>query len=344
MKRKLAQIIVAIVVLFVSAGCPVHEYPTWTEDGELGVDPTKVSLTAEINLDLTLPGTIENTLPGEGYVHRFIVEIFSPDNFIQQRKIIYNDDISSTSIKEQLRVPLHAREYSIIVWCDYVKAADRKADLFYDTADLSIVSIKEEYTANDNARDTFYGGAVLDLRPYAEAKLAKVNIGITLSRTGGRYELVATDTDSFRQRCADGSIPGSKFRMRVTYSEPLAMGYNCIEGLRKNILSNISYEVELPRPEELVGYETLLCFDYCFCSPDESLSIPLSVEIVNENNEVVATNNIYLPIYNGINTTVKERFLTALITGGVGIDPSLDGTINIDLGTLSTSISSSRQN
>ena len=53
MKQKYAIGFIALVLTIVLAGC-VHDYPSMTEDGEEGIDPTLVEVNTEVTLDLEL--------------------------------------------------------------------------------------------------------------------------------------------------------------------------------------------------------------------------------------------------------------------------------------------------
>ena len=53
MKQKYTIGFIALVLTIVLAGC-VHDYPSMTEDGEEGVDPTLVEVNTEVTLDLEL--------------------------------------------------------------------------------------------------------------------------------------------------------------------------------------------------------------------------------------------------------------------------------------------------
>lgn len=53
MKQKYTIGFIALVLTIVLAGC-VHDYPSMTEDGEEGVDPTLVEVNTEVTLNLEL--------------------------------------------------------------------------------------------------------------------------------------------------------------------------------------------------------------------------------------------------------------------------------------------------
>lgn len=328
-------IILSLLMAIFLPGCHIHEEPHLTEDGEIGVDPTRITINVNINLDISLPGTRENVSPTAGHVHRFIVEAVDAQGIsVARRRVFYDSDLGATTFSHQISMRLHARKYHIVIWSDYVSDRDLLSDIFYDTSNLYPVKILGKYTACDNAKDAFSGMAEIDLRQYEDVKGASFDVAIDLFRPVGRYQLIATDVQAFRRDLADGSLPRQQFKVRVHYSEFISLGYNCIEGIRKELATGIKYSTALPDLSDFQGNEYVLCFDYCFCGAGEAAKIPVTVDVVNENDEILAREYVTIPLRQGINAVIRGRFLTSTIEGGMTIDPSYDGEINIDLGTL----------
>ena len=316
-------------------GCVLHEEPYLTEDGELGIDPTDIALLVKINLDINLPGTRENVSPESGHVHRFIVEaVDAADRSVVRRCVLYDYDISATTFSQQVSMRLHARKYNIVIWSDYVSDIDIQSDLFYDTKDLYPVKYKGAYTACNNAKDAFTGNAEIDLRQYSDTKGTSVDVAIDMFRPIGRYQLIATDVQSFQRRLANGGVQPAQLKMRLRYVDFIALGYNCIDGIRKELTAEIEYCTPLPDLSDFQGHELELGFDYCLCAATETIPTAAFVEILNQADEVLARDYIIIPVQQGMNAIIRGRFLTAAIDGGMTIDPSFDGEINIDLGTL----------
>ena len=124
----------------------------------------------------------------------------------------------------------------------------------------------------------------------------------------------------------------TKFTARVSYGGYLAVGYNCYDQVRKHSLNYMYYTRTLGTKFD--GTELTIGFDYIFTSPDETLDVPVEIEILNENNESVSRSAVTLPIGRNMNTVVRGRFLTSTADGGLNIDPGFDGDITIDMGTL----------
>lgn len=311
-----------LAVAYTAGSCSFPEKPCPEEP--------KTTVRAEISLDITLPGTAEDIVPDGAYTRRFIVEAAETNGASATRAEYIEEDISATKYSRKITMTLRPGEYTLTVWSDYSAGT---GDLLYNTASLRTVTFAGSYTACDNAKDAFSGTTTLDLRPY-KGQAAEIETTLNLSRAVGRYEIVTTDADLFRKHLSEGKIEGSSFSLRLTYDGLLACGYNCVDGLRKELFGGRSYTAALPPTEKIGGPEMLLCFDYCLCAPGEKLDIPMTVALLNEQNNIVALSNITVPISNGMNSRVYGRFLTAYTEGGIIIDPSFDNILHIDLGTL----------
>lgn len=333
MKQKLFIIALVACAVMLPTSCTLHQEPELTAEGERGVDPTQVMLNAELSLNLELPGIDPEafTMPAD-VMHRFIVEAYNRDREVVRRQVLYSDNLEATSFTLPVSMRLHAAPYRIVVWSDYVSAADPESPLYYNASSLTPVILNGSYRANTNAKDTYSGYVDLDLLPYADDWNAKVSADIRLERPMGRYQLISTDVEAFKRRLAEGAVKGSTFTARIKYSGYLSVGYNCYDQIRKHSLNYMSYNtaIRLPASDPTVS----LGFDYIFIAPDESLDVPVEIEVVNENNEAVSRSVIKLPLQRNMNTTVKGRFLTSTADGGLQIDPGYDGNVTVDIGTI----------
>ena len=132
MKQKYTIGFIALVLTIVLAGC-VHAYPSMTEDGEEGIDPTLVEVNTEVTLDLELVPleiiTQKNarsgtTKAGDGYRRRFIIEAWREGKPIARQVTVMDDaeEDGDGRITLPIRLKLHAVEYTLAVWTDYVAA------------------------------------------------------------------------------------------------------------------------------------------------------------------------------------------------------------------------------
>ncbi len=322
---------------FLMAACTLHEEPELTADGELGVDPTEVNVEVNLTLDLNLPeqGNEENSSArvsaNTDYLHRFIVEAYFNRQPVA-RQVFVENITDRTHLSLPVSMKLHARSYQLVVWKDYVSAETPEEDLHYNTQSLvPVIPNRASHTGNTEYKDVFVGTTSLDLTAYADQWGAVVEQDVTLQRPVARYELIATDVDKFLQRIADGEVNGETFTARIKYSGYLPVGYNALDNVPKHSLMYMQYNTSFELPEEGTD-ELRVGFDYVFVSNEGSASVPMEIEIVNEENVTVANSVLNVPLERGKNTVRTGEFLTGDDQGGQGGDePGEDeGGIGID--------------
>ena len=332
------------------AACQLHEEPELTADGEWGVDPTEVNVDLNVRLTLSLPGQGEEEdavgvlrVPSTNeYLRRFIVEAYLNRQPVA-RETFLEDITDRTHLTLPLNMKLHARNYQLLIWSDIVSAETPDEDLYYNTETLvPVIPNRSSHTGNTEYKDVFAASVPLDLTSYADQWGATVETDIELTRPVARYELIATDVEAFRQRIANGEVNGNRFTARMKYSGYVQTGYNVLDDVLKNSLMYMQYNTTIRLPEE--GTEELrMGFDYVFANAGEASSIPMEVEIVDENQVTIANSVISVSCERGKNTILRDAFLTNNEQGGgdnpgggdegggIGFDDEYDGEINIDV-------------
>lgn len=321
------------VLAAIGSSCTLHQSP-----GSYGDDPTEVILSADVNINLQLPRRVEAVpTTGRGPVelkHRFVVEAMGDDYRVHDRRVMYmpvDDDVEHVMLPVDMR--LHARNYRLLVWSDYISIEEGDTTTFYDPASLTPVLPQKGYRVNTELKDAFSVCHKLDLRSYKDEWQAKVSASIDLKRPVARYELITTDLGAFQRKLAAGDVKGKSFSARIRYATYVATGFNVAEQTPKNLLNFLNYSTRLSTINNADLKELTIGFDYVVTTP-ETERIPVDIEIVNENNEVVSRTAVNIEVQAGYNTTIRGRFLTASTDGGVSIDPDYDGTIFVDLGKL----------
>lgn len=340
MKQKYTIGFIALVLTIVLAGC-VHDYPSMTEDGEEGIDPTLVEVNTEVTLDLELVPleiiTQKNARSGttkadDGYRHRFIIEAWR-EGKPESRQVTVMEDAEEEGngkITLPIRLKLHAVEYTLAVWTDYVKAGTTD-DLYYDTDNLQQVACRDPYTGSTPYRDCLYGTAALDLRQYRDEWNARVQVSVELVRPLAKYELIATDVQKFLQKTQKQRVGSTAYTITVSYGFYFPLGFNVLTGKPERSEMGVAFTAPLVVTDNGSG-ECTLASDYIFVNGEESY-VPLSIEIKdNAGNGISRTTGIDVPYRRGHLTTVRGHFLTNRYDTGIGIDPDFDDDdINIDL-------------
>ena len=275
------------------------------------------------------------------YLHRFIVEAYLNRQPVA-RQVFVESITDRTHLSLPVSMKLHALSYQLVVWKDYVSAETPQEDLHYNTQSLvPVIPNRASHTGNTEYKDVFVGTTSLDLTAYADQWGAVVEQDVALQRPVARYELIATDVDKFLQRIADGEVSGERFTARIKYSGYLPVGYNVLDDVPKHSLMYMQYNTSFDVPEEGTD-ELRVGFDYVFVSNEGSASVPMEIEIVNENNVTVANSVLNVPLERGKNTVWTGEFLTGDDQGGqgggdepgededgIGIDPDYDNETDL---------------
>lgn len=349
MKQKYTIGFIALVLTIALAGC-VHDYPGMTEEGEEGVDPTLVEVNTEVTLDLELvpleiitqesarSGTNKarniTTKADDGYRRRFIIEAWREGKPTTRQVTVMEttEEDGDAKISLPIHLKLHALEYTLAVWTDYVKAGTTD-DLYYDTDNLQQVACTDPYTGSTPHRDCLYGTAALDLRQYRNEWNARVQIKVDMVRPLAKYELIATDVKDFLRKTKKQRADDETFTITFSYGFYLPTVFNVLAGKPADSRTGITYTTPLTVPAD-GQEECAIGTDFVFVNGTESF-VSLSMEIRDSGGNVISrTTGLKVPYRRGHLTTVRARFLTNEMQGGVDIDDDFDGNIDVDLDGL----------
>ena len=337
-----------ILAFTMFTGC-IYEYPTETSGGEIGIDPTAVTLNAQLSLKLKMPSSvqgedaIERPVAGESpdYRHRFVMDVYENRVFVK-RQVFYKD---ITDGKEEIALPvsldLHARKYEVAVWSDYVRVPDEEKGIteteeyFYDTkSNYLLTALSINGRANNEYKDVFCGCSEVDLSNFRNQWGAEADIDMELTRPVGRYQLVANDVDDFLKRIESGEVKGKKFTVRLKYALYLNVGYNVLERLPRQGMMNMQYERSISIDDMEAGKLLPLVFDYVFAQDEKVTRIPVFLEIISNDGgkeDVVAATNFNVGVYAGLNSVITYNFLTADPNGGIDFAPGYDDEVDINV-------------
>lgn len=349
MKQKYTIGFIALVLTIALAGC-VHDYPGMTEEGEEGVDPTLVEVNTEVTLDLELvpleiitqesarSGTNKarniTTKADDGYRRRFIIEAWREGKPTTRQVTVMEtaEEDGDAKISLPIQLKLHALEYTLAVWTDYVKAGTTD-DLYYDTDNLQQVACTDPYTGSTPYRDCLYGTAALDLRQYRNEWNARVQVSVDMVRPLAKYELIATDVKDFLRKTKKQRADDETFTITFSYGFYLPTVFNVLAGKPADSRTGITYTTPLTVPAD-GQEECAIGTDFVFVNGTESF-VSLSMEIRDSGGNVISrTTGLKVPYRRGHLTTVRARFLTNEMQGGVDIDDDFDGNIDVDLDGL----------
>ena len=261
MKQKYAIGFIALVMATLFVSC-VHDYPGMTEDGEEGIDPTLVEVNTEVTLDLELvpleiitqknarSGTHKarsgTTKAADGYRRRFIIEAWREGKPTARQVTVMEtaEEDGDAKISLPIHLKLHALDYTLAVWTDYVKAGTTD-DLYYDTDNLQQVACTDPYTGSTPYRDCLYGTTPLDLRNYRDEWNARVQVKVDMVRPLAKYELIATDVKDFLRKTKKQRADDETFTITFSYGFYLPTVFNVLSGKPADSRTGIAYTLSL---------------------------------------------------------------------------------------------------
>lgn len=320
-----------IIFLVMALSSCVREFPGVNPDGSVGIDPTLVTVDMELDIDLSLePFAVLHHSRSESneVMLRFIVE-FTRDGKVVERVQTFTDpaSVSSGNLKLPVSVKLHALEYNVAVWGDFVLGTGHDP-LCYDASDLYDIACKTPYVGCIDERQCFRGVTSLDLRPWRNQWNASVTVPVEMSRPQAKYRIIASDVDEFLSRSAKTRAGRRGYTMRFTYGI-MPWSYDLWSGAVAGYANEVEFNVPLDFSLASDGL-LLIGFDWLFAGDNVS-DVSLTITMFDQYLVPVSrVSGIVVPLQKGRLTTVTGDFLTNEVGGSISIDSEWGGTIDID--------------
>lgn len=285
----------------------------------------------ETELTITLTGiefTPLKSQPESKYYTRYTIEIIDDEGGQKNGQVVEHIVTTQDPNEGQvgtvdIKTKLYTQKYKILIWADQV-ASLAGADLHYNTADLSAVSLTDPYKGNDNAKDAFKGSLPLDLTPYQNQWNIKINTAIELSRPLAKFEIITTDISQYLTKIGGRSgdlTELEQLRVAVRYVTNLNCEYNLQLDVPSYAKSGLGYNGFLT---PLSDTEGLVAFDYIIVNEYDT-DIWVNLTFYNPAGEVInSVNEVRVALRRGKVTTIREKFLTKEFLPGIGIDPGFE--------------------
>lgn len=306
--------------------CSLYEHPELTEDGEAGIDPTEVNVNIGLSLQLHADNAANSesaTRADAGHRHRIIVDAYQ-NRILSKRQVVYKELTGAAKLDTEISIKLHARNYQLVIWADYV-GADSDESPYYNTTTLAPVTSPETYRGNTEYKDVLYSCQELNLSKYRDQWNSSITLEPDMKRPTARYELIANDVEKFM---ADGAKTGEKYTLRVRYLGFYDTGFHALDGISKHGLQYVTFNRTLTVPAAGTK-EVSIAFDYLFVP--ENGEVPLAVELADAKNNLLARTYLTIQGKAGDRIVKRSNFLTAAPSGGIGVNPDYEGTIDEDL-------------
>ncbi len=266
-----------------------------------------------VNITATLEGEAQKSRlaiddTGDGTkADRCILQIYEKQG---DQYVAYGDQVKQTvsggkASFSNLRV-ISGKTYKFVFWAD---KGNNGADNYYNTADLTKISIKGDYAINTDDKDAFFGSTEI-------AVANSTSQEVELRRPFGQINLTTKDLSSV----AETSRPN---KVIVTYTKA---GYTTLNALTGNVVGDPATNVTTASTtvmDATGGYEVM---DYLFAPATEEMLVDFSTEFLKDNTSITTeskTTNI--PVRRNYRTNISGNFLTNGLDFDVIINPGFDG-------------------
>ena len=263
--------------------------------------------------DSILPASLTVTIPqgiqtrsaadyGQGTnINRCILEIYRNGVLYGERKVQAVADNQVTF--SDLRL-VSSQSYDFVFWAD---CADNLEDKYYNTADLTAVTVKDQYVGNDDGFDAFYA---------KESYTVTDNFSqtITLTRPFGQLNVKTNDLEELGPSQTD--LVPTHVKMEFT---AMPTSFNALTGEAGNP-QTVSYTAAV---EDIEAGE--LTVDYIWASDDEADLHDFTMTFLHDGATITTNDNFNnIPLRRNYRTNVSGNLLTKSGELNVTIKPGFE--------------------
>lgn len=311
-----AAVALGIFLLLLSTACSDSK-----SEPKLGSAPVIVNVNVDTTMTYWQDYVVDSRASSAPLLRCKLQALSSDNNIIASETHVFQPGEPLTATFK-LRLP--SDEYRLMAWCDYVDAAQPSADLHYLTADLRDVTFTGSYDGNDPSRNAYSGVTPIDFKVYEGDTTTVINSDISLKPIMGKIKFVATDYNQFL-------VKPISLRFLIAYTGFLPHRYSVVRGVPFDATTGVNFITNAMTELSTEGDgSATLGYDYVMVNGDES-SVTVALGLYNDEGKLVGqSGNLNVPIKRGGLTVVKGHFLTKTqSSGGIGIDPSFEGDINV---------------
>lgn len=322
--RNLYSLLFVFSMLFFQ-GC-IHEY----RHG-LGENPSKVEVEIQLTFNLSWSQMLHSvefdTRSRIDKPHRFIIEASHDGEIIyRDTQTLTPDDFASGSLNHTISVPLGPNIYNLAVWYDRNEDTEK---LNYNTDDLNNIFMINTSADDASAMQCGYAAANIDLREYAGRSNASVVKDLELKHAGAKFEIIATDIQTFIQEQKASLNQGDTFSIQILLEENSPYSFNSYNGSVARDITSYEYNADLWFP--FAEYEELKIGEgFVFCNSTDDIA--MSILIYNSARMIVSqTPTFTIPMKRGYITVVRGDFLTFPINSSLSINHIWEGEIEVEI-------------
>lgn len=303
----------------VLSGC-IHTYP----DGD-GVDPTLVQVGTEISIDVSWDTENIILTKSNNYDYRLILE-FSRNGYPIGRCQHYlsQQDIDNGNVRLIMPFDFHAVKYKVTAWLDCVESVTH-SNPAYNTQDLSYISRYDSHICWSEEKICACNSSEFSLQKYKDLWGAKAVIPIKLTTPLGRFKIIATDINEFRQYISKFVENGETYTVCLSFQSRIPSVFNLEKALTSNYLESPEYFFEFPDSESEIISAALLV-------GENDIHATARVLVYNSARVIVSKSpTIQFNIESGKITVLKGKMLTDFYNNSINVNNIWDGEIIIEI-------------
>lgn len=241
---------------------------------------------------------------------RFIVEARdaeNTENVLERKEIVYNTASTVTEGFERIPVvfELDQKKYVVSVWMDYIETGTDK-DFYYNTEDLSKISIITPESTADVHRDALASTQTIDLTEQALG--AEFAVNAQLVSPVAKVSLIAQDWLNFLQDRKDAAKTA---QVTINFASEMPTSYDVLSNTSAvSTIEEKNLPINVPENSETTGKTTIT--ELYFIGAIQSAN--LSVNILSAEGATLYNDNYTISIETGKNNKIEESFLTGTDT------------------------------
>lgn len=345
MTRATRGIIALLGVLLLMAGGCVHEFPDVNRHVNVRLKIRHSLGWTELDYPIVTK-TGEEDADADKWQAHYQIHVYPKDDH-SRLVYSYEFDREDLNLSEfETTIPLPPGEWDIYAWQDFdMGDAGSVSGTFYDSENFSAISCVKPYVGDTDRRDAFEGIISVEVPETIDAGYT-VDAEMDMERPLAKYVFIATDFDKFYSetltRNANRQPPTRWDALTGAQRSELLQGYSVIAryplfmpavydmftGRLRESWTGMSYTASI---EPINEKEAIIAMDYVFINHAES-GAQVALMLKLPNGEVLnLTNTIDVPTLRGRVTYVLGDFLTTSQSGGLDVDVTFSGDINIKI-------------
>lgn len=309
----------ACVIVSAFSGC-IHTYP----NGD-GYDPTLVQAGIELSFDINWETNNVSFTKANDKRFRLTIEMTRNNNSVGIcEHYLSEEEFVAGNVRLIMPFKLHAVAYKVTAWLDIVEY-DGNNSLVYDLSSLSEIRRADNHISWTDRELCATSTTNVNLYTYKDQWGAKAIIPMRLTTPLGRFQIIATDTEKFRDFISESVKRGETYSICLSIENRIARGFNAYEGEIAGYLESPEYYFPFPGDGSIMANGSLF-------SNDEETFIKARVLVYNSARIIISRSpSIQFPLQRGKVTVIKGDLLTDYYTNSINVNNIWDGEIIIEL-------------